>query len=226
MVTYRNILLCCSAISLLLIGCKPTIPTPEAQDTIWEEIKGRNTDNPKREAIYRVKVPQEWIRQDPLPEESLLDTTKPLAEFIIKDEEGLIRIAIHNFPIDNPQQRIPPMAQVTRWQQQFSELDPTLSSTAAVAFNGYAGLLFTGVGHLKGQNEDKIKVIAFAMQLPMEHFNALLHPKDKSLKSTARQMRSDVTIKASGSNSVMEKHQEEIISFAKSLELIEEIPSG
>jgi hypothetical protein len=178
-------------------------------------IQGRDNDGP-RFAVYRIRVPDAWIRRDPLPNESLIDTTKSLCDYIIRDEDGTIRIFIHNFPTQTMEERIPPAAQVARWQRQFDSLIPHASNVVPQAFSGYSGLLFTGVGTLK--NEPTM-VMGWALQIASEHYRTLSHP-DNPLN---KQMRADVTIKAVGPVSLMEKYQGEIKAFARSFELIEEI---
>jgi hypothetical protein len=186
-----------------------------------EEIKGRDEEG-KRLAVYRIRVPEEWIRHDPPPEESLVDTTKALCEFIIKDGNQHIRIAIHNFPSERMDQRIPPAAQVARWQRQLSSFDPTDSSTVSQVFNGFVGLLFTGVGQLNGENT---KILGWSLQIANEHYRALSNPSTANA-ARYRQMRADVTIKAVGPRELMESHSQAITDFAQSFELIEEIPQS
>lgn len=214
---------------ITLLGCSshesdPTIATSEI-------IKGRDQLGP-RSPIYRVRVPKDWIRHDSFPEESLTDTTKPLCEFIIVDPNGStqdpIRIVIHNFPYASIEQRIPPRAQVERWQRQFESLATHLTTIQPQAFSGYTGLLFTGVGILKDREtkDREAMVMAWALQLPAEHFRALtpLNPA-ASEEAKLMQMRGDVTIKATGPLLAMEQHHDAIVSFAQSFELIEEIPT-
>lgn len=206
---------------LFLVGCSSEKTDPSSTNTaMMDEIKGRDTDGP-RQAIYRMRVPPEWIRRDPLPNESLADTTKALCEFIIADAGGIIRIAIHNFPSETMEQRIPPMAQVVRWQRQFDPIFPNLSSVNPQSFSGYSGLLFTGVGMMKGT---ETMVLGWALQLAPEHYRTLSALNSTEGKNILKQMQADVTIKATGPRALIETHQAAIIAFAQSFELIEEIP--
>jgi len=181
-------------------------------------IQGRDNDGP-RLPVYRMRVPDSWIRRDPLPGESLIDTTKSLCDFLIYEDDGIIRIFIHNFPTKTIEERIPPSAQVARWQRQFESLVPHESHINPQAFSGYSGLLFTGVGIL---NNEETMVLAWALQIAPEHCRTLSNP-DSYLN---KQMRSDVTIKAMGPVTLMKKHKQAIETVARSFELIEEIPGN
>jgi hypothetical protein len=202
---------------ILLCGCSEAPPPSHPM----QEIKGRDYHG-ARFYVYRARVPLNWIRKDPLAEESLTDTTKSLCEFFIPGNEGFIRIAIHNFPSNTLDERIPPMAQIARWQRQFDPLQAEESSTLPQAFNGYIGLKFKGIGLMDGTNT---MMLAWSLQLGKEHFQMLSNPKNPADHNNFREMRADVTIKATGPKSLMEDHEEEIIAFARSFELIKEIPS-
>lgn len=203
----------------LLSGCSSE-SAPQAA-LLMQEIKGREFEG-VRLAVYRVQIPSEWMRRDPLPTESLIDTTKALCEFLIQEEsEGFIRISIHNFPTETIEQRISPSAQVSRWQKQFAPLYATESSTTPVAFSGFSGLSFIGRGLLDGKES---MVLGWTLQIAPDHYHALSHPPLKNSAALYKQMRADVTIKAVGPRGLMEKYQASIHSFARSFELIEEIP--
>lgn len=180
------------------------------------EINGRD-----HEPIYRIRAPNEWIWRSPLKEESLSDTTKALAEFIINDPEGIVRITIHNFPSDTLEERIAPTLQIARWQRQFDSQEVITAYTTPQAFSGYTGLLFRGSGILK---ENDSMVLGWSLQLAEEHYRTLLNTFSKETGLVYRQMRGDVTIKSVGPRSVMEKYESEITAMARSFELIEEIP--
>lgn len=179
--------------------------------------------------LYRARMPESWISRDPLHDETLTDTTKAICEFIIRDDNdhngngrnNLIRISIHNFPSDTMEDRIPPAAQVSRWQRQFDTL-PNTSTITPQAFSGYSGLLFSGKGILQGK---ETMMLAWSLQLAPEHYRALAHPSTPEETAIFRQMRADITIKAVGPQPLMEKHQASIAAFARSFELIEEVPS-
>ncbi len=206
---------------LWLISCSSGAPSTDAPQAQMEEIKGRDLDGP-RQAVYRLRVPNDWIRRDPLPDESLIDTTKFLCEFLIRDQSETVRIAIHNFPTNTLEQRIPPAAQIARWQRQFDPLYTNLSSTQPQSFSGYSGLLFTGVGLINGV---ETIVLGWSLLLGQEHYRTLSNTATQSNAALYKQMRADVSIKATGPRALVEKHQAAIVSFARSFELIDEIPS-
>lgn len=208
-------------LSLCFFSCAENTPKPSPLDSM-QEIKGRDYTG-SRFDVYRARVPIDWIRKDPLPEESLTDTTKSLCEFLILTPNGTIRIAIHNFPSDHIEQRIPQAAQIARWQRQLEVLIPSQSGTVPQAFSGYSGLKFKGVGLL--DSKDSI-VLGWSLQLGQDHYKRLLNPPDPSKTALYREMRADITIKAVGPKQPMEVHEEEIDHFARSFELIEEIPSS
>ena len=264
------------AFCLLASSCSQKDQNPSTPTSL-QDVKGRDYEG-KRFNVYRVRVPNHWIRKDSLPEESLSDTTKSLCEFFIVDPEGTIRITLHNFPSDKVEQRIPPAAQIARWKKQFDHLNPEDTSIVPQSFSGYAGLKFKGTGLM---NQILTTVIGWSLQLGEESFRELSSPltlesavqdnkvmqdfeleslpigadhsqmvkaapigsdsKSKDyvnlLPSTAvsrstsgdkklfREMRADVTIKAMGPKELMEANEEEITHFARSFELIEEIPS-
>jgi hypothetical protein len=188
---------------------------PVNESTKEEIIRGRGTEG-RKFGIYTMNIPKDWIRRDPLPDDPVNDTTKELCEFIINDPDGIIRITIHNFPVDTIDSRIPPQAQIARWKNQIENYDEINSHTTPIAFGGYSGLLFVGIGTKM--------VVAAALQLPIEHFRNL-PANDTSRKSTLHaQMRADVTIKAVGPIVSMQKHQDEIVKSIHSFSLVDEIP--
>lgn len=200
--------------TFLASGCNNT--SPDIPFAEMHEIYDRN-----HRPMYRARMPQSWISRKPLHNESLDDTTKPIAEFIIREEKEMIRISVHNFPSDKIEERIPPNAQVARWQRQFDNISYD-SSTISQAFSGYSGLMFIGKGVLQSK---ETMMIAWSLQLFSEHYRTLSNPLTNEDQNLFRQMRADVTIKAIGPTPLMEKHQAAIIAFARSFELIEEVPS-
>lgn len=175
----------------------------------WQIITSRDEENPsERKPLYRAKVPTYWIRQDPLPTTSIADTTKPLCEFYIEEEGQHIHLTIHNFP----EQRIPPMAQINRWLQQFEERKPTHTSISALSHGGFAGLLLEAEGIFKAK---PAKVLGWSMQLASEFYQQLEKTQKKA----------DYTIKAVGPPDLVNQHRESIGVFADSFELIDELPS-
>lgn len=204
-------------LSILLTACAEA-PTPLNP---MQEMQGRDYQG-TRFYVYRARVPQDWIRKDSLKEESLTDTKKSICEFFINTDEGIIRIAIHNFPSDAIEERIPPIAQTARWQRQFEQLQAEESSTLQQAFNGYAGLKFKGIGII---DQKETMMLGWSLQIGKEHYQMLSHSKNPADHDLYREMRADITIKATGPKELMENHEEEIIAFARSFELIREIPS-
>lgn len=144
--------------------------------------------------LYQIQVPLGWESKGP-EELYRVDTKLALSEFMLDS----IRIAIHNFP-----DRIPPGAQIERWKKQFTTLEE--STIIPQSFSGYAGYLFEGIGELKGE---KVMMLAWTMQ------------PGKTLKGESN---SDITIKATGPENVMNDLKESIITFARSFELQQEIP--
>lgn len=200
-----------------------SLPSCSSNDSAYknlsiEEIAGRNTDQP----IYRAKVPRYWIKKEFPKNESLEDTMKPICEFYIKDDQESIRISIHNFPSNKIEERIPPNAQVARWKSQFEKLDPLSITVIPQAFGGFAGLFFEGTGVLNGQ---EASMMGWSMQLSIEHYQNLCYAALPCTKHDLKQMRSDYTIKAVGTDRLVKKHKNEIVAFARSFELIHEIPT-
>lgn len=186
------------------------------------EIAGRDEGNSQiRPLIYRIKVPSSWVQQNPSNQTSLVDTTKAIVEFFIKENNQQIRITIHNFPSNTMSQRIAPMAQIKRWQRQFQSLEPTTVSIKPQAWGGYYGFLLEGIGLLQGA---RITILGWALQLATEHYQALSHPDSSIIALRYRQMRGDITIKAVGPTPLMHKYREDMITFARSFQLIDDIP--
>ena len=169
---------------------------------------------------YRAKIPSEWQRLEPA--EVLSDTTKPLCELLIKEGLQVIRLTIHNFPTDALSERIPPVAQITRWKNQFEKLDPISIATVNESFGGFAGLQFEASGMLNGS---ATSIIGFSMQIAPEHYRRLQPFQPSDNPEHLRQKRADYTIKAVGPSDLIAKHKAAILSFARSFELIEEVPS-
>jgi hypothetical protein len=218
------------ALILLLTGCNNSSSINQTSYKI-REISARDDGvNKTRPTIYRAKIPSDWICKDPELNISLSDTTKSICELFIlnaNDNDQKIRITIHNFPSLNPDDRIPSTAQIARWKKQFSQLDPSSISIISQSFAGFSGQLFEGSGLLNGE---EISIMAWSMQLAQEHYSILslkLQLLQANIeKQKIAQMKSDFTIKATGPKALMEKHRRDIFAFARSFELIEEIPSA
>jgi hypothetical protein len=197
----------------------------------YQQIFGRDDGNQvnllySRPQVYRARVPANFFRKEPDFSESIVDTTKPLCEFIIDEQnKGKIRITVHNFPSENAEERIPSNAQVARWKRQFAELDLVTVTQTPQAYGGFSGLFFEGSGTLANEH---ITMMAWTMQLAPEHYSALSFHMNLSQvpqeKHFWKQMRGEYTIKAIGPSALMLKHRREIAAFARSFELIQEIP--
>lgn len=206
----------CNASLIILISCTPIQPpTPSNQ----QFFQGRdNRQSLERPLLYHALVPSHWIRQDPLETESIADTTKAICEFYIHVDDESIRLTIHTFPIRQENMRIPPLAQIARWKGQFEELDLIATQTLPDAHGGFSGLFFEGQGILQG---NAIKVMGWSMQLASVYERQLNQGKN----SLDFNKRADYTIKASGPPHLMNKHRLEILAFARSFELIDELPA-
>ena len=180
----------------------------------WCEMPGR--DDPSI-PVYRARVPASWEARVTADLKTLADTTKPNAEFFIRDGERQVRLVIHTFPSESLERRIPPQAQVARWERQFSTLNPISIVKEPKARGGFAGLYFEAEGTLTA-SAAPIRVMGWAMQLDQEHYHVLTYRGLKNLSA-------DYTLKVTGDPSLMEGHREEIEVFARSFELIQEIPS-
>ncbi|MBA3817040.1 MAG: hypothetical protein H0X29_11090 [Parachlamydiaceae bacterium] len=209
------------ALTSILCACHTKSNIIKKEPTELQVIAGRN-EGEGRQPVYRMQTPLSWIRHDPLPSETLLDTTKALCEFIILENSDVIRISIHNFPSMQIDDRIPPQAQVARWERQFNPLDKINSKTIQQSFSGYSGLLFSGEGQI---DEKQVAMLAWSLVLAPEHYRMLQQAPSHKTVSLYKQMRSDVTIKAVGTIELMRKHQPAIYSFARTFELIREIPT-
>lgn len=143
-----------------------------------EVINGRGG-----QALYRIEVPEEWVTIQVKQNE---DTREPIAEFAF----GNVRFLIHNFP----GMRIPPSAQVERWNRQTPSrfVEPS-------AFSGYQGLFF--------ENE---KVLAWALE-----WGACRREKEENF--------SDVTLKVIGPEQEIEDNREAIIKAARTFENCEDL---
>lgn len=197
-------------IILLLCGC--TDASPRKLEG-WTTLQGR-TD----QQVYRIKAPQEWQYNPPILE-TIHDTTKPIGEFIITQDSKTISITIHNFPSQTEEDRIPPMAQIQRWQRQFTHLESM--NTTPQAFGGFVGQLFEGSGIFKDSDST---MLAWSMQLAPEHYLVLKYPHTAQELAQFPLWRADITIKAIGPSDLVAQYQQAIVEFARSFELIHSIP--
>jgi hypothetical protein len=210
---------------LCLFGCQEA--SLDRTNASYQEISGRDFGDGQRFPVYRARVPTNWQRIDPAKSESIVDTTKPVCTFVIKDNdvEEEARLSIHNFPIEEFAKSIPASAQVARWKGQFAVIDPISLHVTPCSHGGFAGLRFEATGIQKNK---PTTILAWAMQLAPQHCNSLSNSialiSDANQTLRLRQMRADYTIKAVGDPQIISKHMEEIVDFADTFELIEEIP--
>lgn len=199
------------SIFIFFCSCERQVQ-PEIASSYWQTINSRDDGDPSsRYPLYRAKIPLNWKRIDPLSDESIVDTTKSLCEFLF--EEGKIRITIHNFPIEPDQPRIPPIAQINRWRSQFESIDPAFTNLIAQSYGGFIGYFLDCEGLFKNE---ETRLLGWAMQLAPEYDQQIGH-------SISKEKRADYTIKVLGMPKMISRYREEIINFANSFELIEEL---
>lgn len=215
---------------LLLPFVSCSTPSSESLDLdlrsmSWQEINGRDeglapfTRNP----IYRVRVPAAWEREDPDPQESIVDSKLPICSFFIHGENNeQVRITIHNFPTTTFNDRIPAGAQVQRWKRQLSAIAPESIRETPQAHGGFSGLYLRATGIMDGE---PTTMLAWSMLMEPELYRSLeaLDGNEEELRYF-RQMRADYTIKATGKPEVIELYLLTIEAFARSFELIQAIP--
>jgi hypothetical protein len=207
-------------IFIILCGCTNQKTTG---NYTWEHFCCRDEGDPtQRLPLYRAKVPSYWTRKNPDSKISILDSTQPNVEFIIATPHlnYSIHVTVHTFPTDTIEKRIPPQAQINRWKQQFADLDPTSVKVIPRARGGFSGLYFYGEGV---RHEKEHAVLAYSMEIAPAHW-VILQPNERA-SFKQKQMAASYTIKAQGHPEDLRAHQNEIIMFANSFELIEEIPS-
>lgn len=199
-----------------LLSCTPSTPPSSFN---WQLIAARNEEpSLDRPFVYRVQVPSHWKCEQSFTDASVTDTKKPICEFYIQEGEEIVRITIHSFPIYSSDQRIPPLAQVMRWRQQFEELNEWTTSLASESYAGFSGMRFEGEGLIRHQ---PTRVMGWSMSL------ASAYDKQLSLGKSPLDCykRADYTIKASGPPALMHKHRAALLAFAHSFELIDELPT-
>lgn len=214
----------------LLPSCSEQKESPSG--TQWQAFSGRDDGfknsidltspaedfKQSRPLLYRAMTRSDWMRKDPSPTESIADTTKPIAEFSIQDGEEVIAMTLHTFPVSPEIPSIPAPAQVSRWKRQFDTLDIATAYTEEEAHGGFKGIFFEGSGILNGT---PTMVLAWSMQLAPAYIKLLSQGKSPlDIKK-----RADYTIKAIGPPSLLQKHRSDIVAFARSFELIDELPS-
>lgn len=219
----KNILWITFILGACLFGCQEAT----SEQPSMQEFLGRDDGLASpRVAIYRAKVPKNWRRIDPAANESIVDTTKPLCIFQIENDiSNPILITIYNFPLEENTKGIPANAQLARWRNQLSEVDPLSIQVKPCSHGGFSGIRFLATGSL---NNKPTTMLAWAMNLAPNHCsslsNSLAYTQDNLEILELRQMRADYTIKAIGNPDAMQNHHQEIEDFANSFELIREIP--
>lgn len=165
-------------------------------------ISGRYSNLP----IYSAKIPGNWVIIMPKEDADLKDTKIPLISFNLPD--GIL-VTFHTFPGDSLENRIPPMAQIERWKNQFKGKDFELIPLSRCGFGGYCLRIFDDSG-----------MIGYAMQLTPTLFQSMLYPHFKIEELYFTEMRGDFTVKAIGKGSALEREQKIIDDFVKSLKWI------
>lgn len=193
---------------LILCSCSSN-ETPTLQTL---EILGRSDPLTlsSKTLIYRMQIPEGWNVEFPDKEASLIDTKEPL--LTLKKE--LVTVTFHNFPASHLSDRIPPIAQVTRWKNQLNPIDESSLQITPFAVAGFVGLQFDASGTHKGT---PTRILAWSLQLTPELF--------QKLPETASQQKADWTLKAVGSPETILLLEPELLTIARSVELIMEIPS-
>ena len=185
----------------ILTSCEKATPSPYHWQTFAARDDGLNLE---KVLLYHAKVPIEWVRKDPTG--SIVDTMKPICEFMIEDQ---LRLTIHTFPITD--QRIPPEAQVQRWMKQFEKIDPLSISQTPISHSGFSGLFLEAQGLLNGKEQ---KMLAWSLHLAHEYETKLHHERLK---------KADYTLKIVGMPEQVERHRPAIITFVQSFELTDEL---
>lgn len=179
---------------LSLVGCHE----PEHFQTRKENFSGRHKDA----HIYHAEVPLHWERIDTLAE--LTDTKIPICSYKIGDDI----LTLHNFPYAQLEQRIPPEAQIKRWQDQIPKGIYDITPLSNGGFGGF---------RLEAANENK-GMIAYAMQLTPVIF--------RSFSENETDLKADYTIKFTGNLDSIELNRKDVDAFALSFEFIAPIEYG
>jgi hypothetical protein len=191
-----------------LTSCQSTNPTSTVQ---WHSIRGRESSV----ALYRAQVPMHWICQDLSSSARLADTTQPVCELLIIKGKEQIRITMHPFPYTAESVRIPPQAQIARWKNQLESINLLKTTVHACSHGGFHGLCLESEGQQQGQ---PVSILGWSFQLAQFYDQQLDLENDQP-------KRADYTIKAVGPSALMQHYRQEIIAFAESFELIDELPS-
>lgn len=146
--------------------------------------------------LYHALIPSHWeVKEINGP---LEDTKTPIAEYTFNG----ITVAIHNFPAISLEKRIPPEAQIARWER----------------LHGKGHVNLEHVGGFVGLSYASDNVMAWALQIAPVYFHSL------ATLFMNQEIRSDITIKATGPEETLIRYENEIRDFVHSLHLIQEIP--
>lgn len=178
----------------LLVGCHEV----DHANTQKETFSGRY----KNTAIYQADVPFHWERLDPTGD--LTDTKMPICSYKIGEDT----LTLHNFPYSNIEERIPPEAQIKRWQAQIPNGDYDITPFSNGGFGGF---------RLEATDEKK-GMIAYTMQLTPVIF--------RFFPVNELDLKADYTIKLTGSPESIERNRRDVDAFALSFEYITPIEYG
>lgn len=197
----------CFFVCCALFGCS----SPEQSDVRYVDIFGRGDRETmaSKKLTYRMGIPAGWNIISPETDASLIDTTEPLLTLTKED----VTITFHNFPVNSVAERVPPLSQIARWKNQFSQLDEASLEITPYSVAGFTGFQFTATGV---QKEKNVKVVAWILQLTPELFQKLPHGSSQD--------KADWTLKAVGPPEHLFYLEDEVKSIARSVELIAEIP--
>ncbi|CDZ81787.1 hypothetical protein BN1013_02323 [Candidatus Rubidus massiliensis] len=192
---------------LLLASCQPSTTSKIP----YQYLNSRDNSLPP---LYRAKVPDHWMA---IPvSDNYIDTTKPIAQWEIKENDQTILVTVHNFPGEE-QKKVPLLSQVDRWKHQFSSLEEDCVDIQRQAFSGFYGYSICAQGVCKGIDQC---TLGWALRLGQNHTHNLLYSVNYP---TYLQLTADVTIKAVGPKNLVHNYKSEIEQFAKSFELIDPI---
>ena len=191
-------------ILLLLTAVSCTKCPDKVAPFTWETIPGREETVGIIRPVYRAKVARDWVKLE--TPKSLTDTKVANATFVI---DNGVKLTVHTFPSVH----IPPRAQVDRWKEQLA-----FSTLKSYGHDGFSGLF------LEGEKEG-VKTLAWTLQVDPELIGRLnFVAQTTAEKLYYEQMGADFTIKVSGPTELIEEHRSNLLLFANSIELIEEIP--
>ncbi len=185
----------------------------------WQELQGhkiavvQEKDKFSTEPVYRVRAPLSWEKVAIATEPGVLDHTRPLCEYKIKGDGGEVTVTLHQYYYSNPRLRPSPFARIQRIQRLFSYLDPTETYVIPLEHREFTGYFFKGSGLYRDKRETTILTWAMQMQAGIYEKVTQEH-QGQELKT------SDYMIEARGPTSLVNKHSQQIVDFAKSFHLI------